>query len=187
MSEWHAIVVEGGEREVRGFVAGFLADRQADPTNVVLGADVGLEHESLVERLRALLKGGHHALLVPHDLAAPLVEALWRVGADVGLRVADRHPIAGARFDLEAEVFSREVATAIRAALGDLPPGVHLEQHAEREEEHAEHQGVELYAPVHEYTYGVKARVTGSLDGVLDVRRRLDAIEAVAVAALHLF
>ena len=187
MSEWHAIVVEGGEAQVRGFVAGFLAERKVDPASVVLGNDVGLAPESLVERLRALLKGGHHALLVPHDLAAPMVEALWRVGADVGLRVADRHPIAGARFDLHAEVFSREVSTAIRAALHDLPDGVHFEQHTEHETEHVEHKGVELYAPVHDYTYGVKARVAGPLKGVLEVRRRLEAIEAVTVAALNLF
>ena len=186
MSEWHAIVVEGGEREVRGFVVGFLADRQVDPASAVLGDDVGLERESLVEQLRALMKGGHHAILVPHDLAAPLIEALWRVGADVGLRVADRHPIAGARFDVQAEVYSREVSAALRAALRALPDGVHFEQHAEHEEEHAEHKGVELYASVHDYTYGVKARVAGPLAGVLEVRRRLGAIEAATLSSLHL-
>jgi hypothetical protein len=186
MSDWHAIVVEGGEGEIRGFVAGFLADRQADPASVVLGDDVGLEHESLVERLRALVKGGHHALLVPHDLAAPLVEALWRVGGDVGLRVADRHPIAGAHFDCEAEVYARDVSSAIRAALAGLPDGVHFERHAEHEEAHDGHTGVELYAPVHDYTYRVKARVAGPLAGVLAVRRRLEAIEAVTLSSLHL-
>ena len=186
MSDWHAIVVEGGEREVRSFVAGFLADRQMDPAAVILGDDVGLEPESLVERLRALLRGGHHALLVPHDLAAPLIEALSRVGGNVGLRVADRNPIADAVFDLEAEVFSREVSAAIRAALQGLPQGVRFEQHAEQEEARADHKGVELYAPVHDYTYRVKARVAGPLGGVLDVRRRLGAIEAVVLSPLRL-
>lgn len=186
MSDWHAIVVEGGERELRGFVAGFLADRQTDPSRVVLGDDAGLEHESLVERLRALLRGGHHAVLVPEDLAAPLVEAFARAGGDLGLRVADRHPIAGARFDCEAEVYSREVSSAIRAALQALPDGVHFEQHGEDEETHAEYEGVEIYAPVHDYTYRVTARVAGPLAGVLAVRRRLEAIEAVTLSSLHL-
>jgi len=186
VSDWHVIVVEGGKGAVRDVVAAVLADRRPDPASVVFGDDVGLEHESLVERLRALVKGGHHALLVPHDLAAPVVEALSRVGGDVGLRVADRHPIAGASFDVEVEVYSREVATAIRAALQAPADGVHVEQHTEREEVCPDHEGVELYAPVHDYTYRVGARVAGALGGVLAVRRQLGAIEAVRMSPLHL-
>jgi hypothetical protein len=186
MSDWHVIVVEGHERELRAFVTGFLVDRPADGTNVVLGDDVGLEHESLHERLRALLKGGHHAVLVPHDLAAPLVEGLWRVGSGVGLRVADRHPVADASFAFAAEVFSREVATDIRAVLRDLPAGVHFTEHSEQEEEHAEEQGVDLYAPVHRYAYRVRGRLAGPLGGILDVRRRLGGIEAARLEPLRL-
>ncbi len=186
MSDWHAIVVEGGEREIRGFLTGFLADRHMDPGCAVLGDDVGLEHESLSERLRALLKGGQHALLVPHEVAAPLVEALWRAGASLGLRVADRHPVGGARFDAEARVFSREVSGQIRAALQLLPDGVRLERHEEQETEEADHKGVDLYAPVHDYTYRMAARVAGALGGVLEVRRRLGDIEAVTLSSLQL-
>ena len=92
MGNWHVIVVEGSERDLRAFVSGFLADRGADPTRVVFGDDVGLESESLHERLRALLRGGHHALIVPDDLATALGDALVRGGTALGLRIADRHP-----------------------------------------------------------------------------------------------
>jgi hypothetical protein len=69
MGNWHVIAVEGPERELRAFVSGFLADRKADPSSVVLGDDVGLETGSPGDRMRALLHGGHHALLVPDALA----------------------------------------------------------------------------------------------------------------------
>src|SRR6185503_8766528 len=72
MNEWQVIVIEGHERDVRAFVAGFLADRKADPTQVVFGDDVGLEPESLGARLRALLRGGHHAVLAPPEPASAL-------------------------------------------------------------------------------------------------------------------
>jgi hypothetical protein len=186
MSDWHVIVVEGHERDLRAFVTGFLADRPAEGTMVVLGDDVGLEHESVHERLRALLKGGHHAVLVPHDVAAPLIEALWHVGSGVGLRVADRHPVADASFAVAAEVFSREVATDLRAVLGDLPAGVHFTQHSEHEEDHAEEQGVDLYAPVHRYAYRMRGTIAGPLAAILAVRRRLGDIEAARIEPLRL-
>jgi hypothetical protein len=187
MSDWHVIAVEGREGDLRAFVSGFLADRQADPTRVVFGDDVGLEHESLHARLRALLKGGHHAVLAPDELAGPLVDAVARGGGNLGLRVVDRHPVASASFALAAEVFSRDVATDIRAALGNLPAGVHFTQHSEQEEEHREeHRGVDLYAPVHRYAYRVRGTLVGPLAGILDVRRRLGDIEAVRLEPLQL-
>jgi hypothetical protein len=186
MSDWHVIVVEGRERDVRAFVSGFLADRRADATAVVFGDDVGLEHESLHERLRALLKGGHHAVLAPDDLAGPLVDAFARGGGTLGLRVVDRHPVASASFAFAAEVFSRDVATDIRAVNRGLPAGVHFTQHSEQEEEHAETHGVDLYAPVHRYAYRVHGTIAGPLAGILDIRRRLGDIEAVGIEPLHL-
>jgi len=186
MSEWHAIVVEGHKDAVRAFVAGFLADRGLDSSAVMLGDDVGLEHESLGERLRALLRGGHHVVLAPAPLADPLVDAIARAAGELGLRVAERRPIRQASFAYTAEVFSREVAGAIRAAVGALPAGVRFESHAEHEEARTEHAGVELYAPVHDYVYRTNARAVGPLDGVLAVRDRLHEIEAVTTTPLHL-
>ena len=186
MSEWHAIVVEGHEDAVRAFVAGFLADRGLDSSAVMLGDDIGLEHEAFGERLHALLRGGHHVVLAPTELAEPIVQAIARAGGKLGLRVADRRPIRQASFAYTAEVFSREVAGAIRAAVASLPAGVRFESHAEHEDVRDDHPGVELYAPVHDYVYRTNGRVVGPLDGVLAVRDRLHEIEAVTTTPLHL-
>jgi len=183
MSDWHVIAVDGPERELRAFVSGYLADRKVEPSAAVLGDDVGLEEGSLGDRMRALLHGGHHAVLVPDELATALGDALAQGGPAVGLRVAERRSVSRASFDVHAEVYSRDVAAQLRAALRGAP----MSQHSESEEAHTEDKGgVELYAPVHAYAYRVRATVNGPVGDVLAVRRRLADVEAAEIEPLHL-
>src|SRR5262245_60721830 len=107
MSTWQAIVVDGREGALRAFVAGFATDHEAAPGSVILGDDVGLDDGSIGEWLRELIGRGHSVLLAPAGVAEALVDALTRSGDAVGLRVARTHPVAGARFDVQLETFSR--------------------------------------------------------------------------------
>ena len=185
MSAWEAVVVDGHERDLRAFVAGFAGDRGVDPGMLVLGDDVGLEAGSVGEWLLELIGKGHHVVLAPATLARALADAIGESGDAVGLAVERTHPVSGARFDVRVKTFSREVASAARSALDPPPPGVRLEARQESEQTTAEAHGVELYAPVHDYTYAVSARVAGPLSGVLEVRRRLAEIEAATLEPLH--
>lgn len=186
MSTWQAVVVEGQERTLRAFVAGFAGDRGVDPASVVLGDDVDLEIGSIGEWLLELVARGHHVVLAPEPLGAALAEAIEHTGGDVGLRVERAHNIESASFGLRVETFSREVFSAVRAALDKLPRGVLVDDRQEQEESTGEPHGVELYAPLHEYTYRASGRVTGPVAGVLEVRHRLEEIDAASLESLHL-
>ena len=187
MGEWHTILIDGNERATRGFVSGFVGDRDIDPTQVLLAEDVGVQPESLGERVLQLVTGGgHHLVLVAEEHVATLVHALEHAGAAAGLRIAERHQIVRVRFAFAVEAFSREVAERVRAALRPLPVGVTFETHDEQEEERSDAKGVELYAPEHAYTYRAHGRLAGALDGVLAVRRVLGDIEAVRLEGLQL-
>ena len=72
MSAWEAIVVDGRERDLRAFLAGFAGDRGVDPGMLVLGDDVGLEAGSVGEWLLELIGTGHHVVLAPDTLALAL-------------------------------------------------------------------------------------------------------------------
>jgi hypothetical protein len=187
MSDWHAIVVDGGERATRGFIAGFVGDRGVAPTKVLLAEDLGVTPESLGERIVELLTGGRHqVVLVVEELAAAFVDALERGGPAARLAMAEHHRVAGASFGFTVETFSRDVAKQVRAALGSLPTGVTIGDLDERAETHPDEKGVELYAPGHEYTYRAHGRVAGTLDGVGAVRRKLEQIEVVQLEPVHL-
>ncbi len=94
--------------------------------------------------------------------------------------------MTSASFAFSADVYARDVAGTIRGIVRALPPGVRATQHSEDETEHAEHKGVELYAPAHQYEYRVRATLGCPLAEVLAVRRRLADIEAVRLEPLHL-
>jgi hypothetical protein len=185
MSTWTAVVVDGRERELRAFIAGFTGDRGVDPASVVLGDDVGLEAGSIGEWLLDLIGKGHHVVLAPAVLADTLADAIEERGDDVGLRVERSHAVESATFVFRVETFSRDVAAAVRAALDTLPVGVRVEDREESEQSTGKGKGVELYAPLHGYAYTLSGRVTGPLAGVLEVGRRLGEIEAASLEALH--
>ena len=185
MSTWQAVVVEGQERNLRAFVAGVTGDRGVDPASIVLSDDVGLEVGSIGEWLLELIGQGHHVVLAPAALGAALVDAIQQTGEEVGLRVESAHGIDSASFVVRIETFSREVSADVRTALNALPTGVRLEDRQEQEDSTGEPHRVELYAPVHEYSYRVSARIEGPIAGVLEVRRRLGEIEAASLESLH--
>jgi hypothetical protein len=177
MSDWHAMVLEGGEREVRAFVVEFMAKRPAEPRPVVLADDLQVDVAALADRLATLCKGGQ-AVLVPDELMVPLVDAI----EGTRLRVAEWRAVAGASFGFEAEASSREAATAIRVALRPLGD-VRFAEHAEHEDEHAHDQDGKR---VRRYVFRTRGRAEGALAGVLAFRRRLAAVGAIRTSALRL-
>src|SRR5437867_6607505 len=122
MSEWHELVIQGADRTLRGFVAGFAAGR-GDVAPVLFRADIELETSSIGERLRALFAAGsHHAVFAPAPFAAALAVALEARGEELGLRLEHRRVITGAAFSFRVEVFAPELAREIRALLVDALP-----------------------------------------------------------------
>ena len=186
MADWHAIVIEGPDTTLRAFTAGFLAGRGEVREAVLRGRDVGLEAGSFGERLRALLHGGRHeVLLVDARLGAALASALAGHAGDLGFWVADHAVIVSASFAFRAETPSRDAASRIKAALHHVSAGVTLTDD-EREEIDPDAAGMELYAPVHAYIFRTSGRITGAFDGVLAMHRQLRDLDFVTVERLEL-
>jgi hypothetical protein len=184
MHAWHELVVRGSDAAVRAFVSGFVAGHGAPGDGLILAHDVGLAPESLAERVRELFHAGSHVVvLAPERLAVALADAL----AASGLAVEERRLVRRARVAFEVDVFDPARADDARAALfGDLPDGVTVVDPVERVERHPEAKGVELYAPLHAFTFHAAGTATGPLPGVLEMRRRAATVAGATVGALHL-
>src|SRR5437879_13061198 len=117
MTAWHELVVEGAERTLRAFVAGFLAGR-GEHAGGVFGSDIALAAGSFGERLKALFAAGsHQVLLAPEPLAVPLARALGQRGRELGLVVAGRRVVAAAKLSCRPGAVSRAVGAQVRAVL----------------------------------------------------------------------
>lgn len=185
MPEWESIVIDGRLELLRAFVAGALGAGGYEPTAAVLARDAGVEAPSLAARLRDLLASGQHAVLAPRPVGDLLAAATVRTGHAVGLRLIERQPLRAASFDIAVEVHARETANEIRAALA-AAHDLEIEREVEREVTRAEYAGLELYGPVHDFVYRLRARVHGAPAAVLALRQRLAAIEAVHLSPLVL-
>jgi hypothetical protein len=188
MSTWSEVVVHGHTAAVRAFAAGVAGGRGETASPLVFGDDVGIAHASLGEKLRELLTAGTHVVVLgPTDAADDFVDALERDGAAAGLKLERKRPLTGARFGFTLQAFNREQASAAkRALLESLPAGVKVDGLAQAEESHAEAKGVELYAPLHAYTYRASGLIAGPVPGVLEVRRRAAAVDGIDLGKLAL-
>jgi len=186
MAAWHELVIEGAEEACRAFTIGFAAGRRVT-REPVFGRDCGLEHASFGARIRALLAGGsHHVVLAAKELAEPLAGALAACGAAAGLRLERRRVVESMHFGFRVEAYARRIANGIRRDLIDNPPaGVRIEDLSESESEDRSARGTELYSPVHAYIYRASGRFVGRPAEILELRKRASGRDFIEIHGLH--
>lgn len=179
MSAWYEMVIEGKEDDIRELLPGVATDGERP----FWGEELDLHEGSISDRIRELL-GARTLLLVPGTQAGPLVRAIQGKGE---IRLEHIREVLSGRFAFKAEAYSPEVAEKIKHALhGPLPPGVVLEPGEEKEVVDPEAKGVELYSPVHDYTYRCHGTFSGTSPGIFEIHRTLQALDFVHQEKLEL-
>ena len=180
MSAWYEMVIEGREEDVRELLPGVATDERP-----FWGEELDLHESSFSDRLRELLGARtHHLLFVPGTQAGPLVRAIQ---GKEEIRLEHVREVASGRFSFTAKAFSPEVAEKIKRALhSPLPPGVVLNDCDEAEDIDPEAKGVELYSPVHAYTYRCHGTFSGSPPGIFEIHRTMQALDFVHQEKLEL-
>jgi hypothetical protein len=181
MSAWYEMVIEGREDDIRELLSGVATGGERP----LWGEELDLPAGSFPDRIRELLGArSHHLLFVPGTQASPLVRAIQ--GKDE-IRLERVREITGGRFSFKAKAYSPEVAAKIKQALhAPLPPGVVLEQDEEKERVDPEAKGVELYSPVHDFTYRCHGTFFGPPPGIFEIHRTLQALDFVHQEKLEL-
>ncbi|HYQ85203.1 MAG TPA: hypothetical protein VEP28_14510 [Rubrobacter sp.] len=180
MTAWYEVIIEGRVETIREILPGVASDGDAP----VWGEELDLHAATLPERLLEMLGARtHHLLFVPSSQIGALTRTLQ---SRPEIRLERVREILGGGFSFQAEVYSQEAAARIREALHALPAEVRLEDFEEDEKVDPDARGVELYAPLHEYTYRASGRFTGLPSGLFEVHRKLKALDFVHQDKLEL-
>ena len=136
----------------------------------------GFDCEPLKEKLRELLHPDRDTLhlLVPDSCRGTVMEALANSkGTSHPLELRHERAVTGARFHFTLKVYSKEHGEAIRTLFEQLPEGARLTPDSDLQvmlDPSAE--GVELYAPTHDFELRGKGTIEGDLMPVLEVYRK---------------
>jgi len=169
---YHEMVIEGPRGRLHGFIEGYLGGRGIDKP-VIDAEREGINCQPFLERISDLLHPTSEVLhlLVPEDVAPVLRKALEKEAPpDLHAVIKAERVIVGARFAFSFAIYSREHAARVKERFTQLPEGVRLtpDTHFE-EKEHPASSGVEVYAPVHDFSFTGKGTVTGDVEGVLEL------------------
>jgi hypothetical protein len=167
MSRWYQIVVKGKRDELESFLAGAGAGLAEQ---VIRGAEVHLEPESLAERLRDLLGAdSHHMLFAGAAAARALLAAL---AGRPDLEVDQIAEIEGGRFPFRIEAYSEEQRRKILDGCLAPLPGVRIVGLEDSVREDPSAKGPEMFTPAHDYVYRAEGVMEGTAPGILEAYRR---------------
>jgi len=180
MGAWYELVIEGREDDVRELLPGVATNERP-----FWGEELDLHEGSISDRLRELLGARtHHRLFVPGTQLGPLARAIQGKGE---IRLEHVREVLSGRFPFKAKAYAPDVAEKIKRALhSPLPPGVVLESCHESEDVDPDAKGVELYSPVHDFTYRCHGAFSGTPPGIFEIHRTLQALDFVHEEKLEL-
>ncbi len=183
------VVIDGPRGWDVGFVQGYL-NGKGTGERVFDAEGEGFDCEPLKEKLKQLLHLDSDTahLLVPENFVADVREAVKKsTDTHRPITICHERAISGARFHFTVHVFSKEYAAKIRELFDHMPDGVKLIDSTGfdvKVDPGAE--GVELYAPTHDFEMKGEGVVEGDLEGVIQVYRACRAEELIHQSAAEL-
>ncbi|MDI9571285.1 MAG: hypothetical protein QM278_11345 [Pseudomonadota bacterium] len=187
-NNYYEVVLEGRRDYIDGFVHGLIAGRGGEG-DVFFGKDLRIDEERPLEILGRLagLRGEHTTLVVEKVVLDMLEEALGMGRREGPMRLVSARRIREASFTYAFVTFSRETGAALDAILSALPPGVFAAPpYAPAYRETPEGQGVEAYAPLHDYEMKAAGRIRGECGGVCRCHELLSRHEVVELGPMEL-
>lgn len=184
---FNEVVFRGKPKIVRAFLSGLLmgAERQAQ---VYYSFLEGVKHEGRAEKLAEMVGVRDSDCHVIIDAAtAGWLKGLARgIAAETGLEIAANRRIRGASMELKFQAFAQRYDDEIMAALGELPAGVRITGLKREVRTDPRAKGVEAYSPAHEFEAKASGTLTGPIDALIGLRRRLAAYPLLKLAEIEL-
>jgi hypothetical protein len=171
-------VFEGHYNTVRGYIEG-LQDGMGTAYSFFFSSESGIAAETLSELIKEWISLGHrlHHVVLEEEFLTKIKEVLAKKEKHALLNsssIKSSKIIKEATFTFKFEAYARKYADEIRELLANLPAGISLEQYTPEEKINHDAEGVELYAPAHDYIFTGKGTIIGPVEQVVNFRKILD-------------
>jgi hypothetical protein len=172
------VVFEGHYDTVRGFIEGFQ-DGMGTAHKFFFSSEAGIEAETFAELIKEWVFLGHklHHVVMEDALFAKIKDVLSRKGKDALLNSSSIKAttcVKEASFNFKFDAYARKYADEIKELLSNLPQGVSLHHYKPEEKIDPDAEGVELYAPAHDYIFHGKGTIIGPVEQVVAFRMVLN-------------
>ncbi len=172
---FYEVVIQGPPKMVRGFLGGLVLGAGHDSV-VIFHHDACIQEESRHERLIERIGLQHRDInaVVDRHTCDLLRKNAQRIESEIGLRVASTHHVRSAEFSFDFQAYARRYGVEIKGILTNLTAGLRLEDFTWDEQVHPGAEGIEAYAPVHDYEIKGSGKIVGRIDLLVEARCKLD-------------
>jgi hypothetical protein len=187
---YYEVVFEGSYNIICGMLEGFLLGRNIN-WEWYSSKDSGIETETFTEILKewASLKTRLHHIVLEEDFHNALQGAIRERGdlRHIKLKYTkSARLIKNCSFKFTANAFAKKYGEEIKSIIGSPAKGVAIEDYTPIEELDISAKGVELYAPVHDYTYRGEGTARGEAGAIIAFRKVLNDHPLVQVSSIRL-
>jgi len=171
------IVIEGRFMLVKGFLLGFLSQKNPDG-RYFFHRKSGIRRETFKEMLKDFFELDTYAhFCLQSDLVDSFVKACDLYTKVTGNKIKSVKAIRSAGFTFAFEVYNKKIAAEAKELVENLPEGVKLSEYTPYEVTDSEGKGTEAYAPLHEYSFQARGTIEGDFSGVMEVYLKIKRSE----------
>ena len=188
--KYYEVVFEGNYDTICGMIEGFILAKGAR-WEWYSSKSAGIETETFTEIIKewASLKTRLHHIILEEEFHNAIQKELKERTDLKHLKLKytkSAREIKNCSFKFTANAYAKKYGEEIKSIIASPPEGVKIENFNPVEETDKDAKGVELYAPVHDYTFKGDGIATGEVGAIITFRKVLDDHPLVQVSSIRL-
>ncbi len=180
------LVIEGPFLLVKGFLMGYKYSCNPN-MDYFFHRKAGIKRETLKDVLQEYFElDSYTHVCLENAVIERFAETIKASEDSIKLKIKSRKLIVSASFTFHFEVFNREKADEIRKLINSIPSTLHLENFKEDEYTENEGRGIEMYAPLHDYSYSGRGHIRGEFSDLIGLYKTFNNQDSMETTRVEL-
>ncbi len=188
--KYYEVVFKGKLEAINGMLEGFLLGKDGD-WEYYSSVESGIETRTFFESVKDLVsfKTGLQHFILEEKFHHALQKTIKEKGDHKFLKlkyIKEARNIKSSSFTFSASAYAGKYADEIKSIISAAPSGVTIEDYNPVEEIDESAKGVELYSPVHDYTFKCEGKAIGEFGDIINFRKKLNDHPLVHLSSIKL-